>query len=70
MSLLGIKPVDIHHEVCDIYGNGQMSRESVCRHLSALTAPQGRPATVTANNTVVKIHQLLQRDAKYTVRQT
>lgn len=69
MSLLGIKPVDIHHEVCDIYGNGQMSRKSVCRHLRH-AAPQGRPATVTANNTVVKIHQFLQRDAKYTVRQT
>lgn len=69
MSLLGIKPVDIHHEVCDIYGNGQMSRKSVCRHLRD-AAPQGRPATVTANNTVVKIHQFLQRDAKYNVRQT
>lgn len=55
MSLLGIRPVDIHHEVCDIYGNGQMSRKSVCRHLRD-AAPQGRPATVTANNTVVKIH--------------
>lgn len=69
MSLLGIKPVDIHHEVCDIYGNGQMSHKSVCGHLRD-AAPQGRPATVTANNTVVKIHQFLQRDAKYTVRQT
>lgn len=65
MSLLGIRPVDIHHEVCDIYGNGQMSREYVCGHLRD-AAPQGRPA----NNTVVKIHQFLQRDAKYTVRQT
>lgn len=55
MSLLGIRPVDIHHEVCDIYGNGQMSHKSVCRHLRD-AAPQGRPATVTANNTVVKIH--------------
>lgn len=69
MLLIGIKPVDIHHEVCDIYGNGQMSREYVCGHLRD-AAPQGRPATVTANNTVVKIHQFLQRDAKYTVRQT
>lgn len=69
MSLLGIKPVDIHHEVCDIYGNGQMSHKSVCRHLRD-AAPQGRPVTVTANNTVVKIHQFLQRDAKYTERQS
>lgn len=69
MLLIGIKPVDIHHEVCDIYGNGQMSRKYVCGHLRD-AAPQGRPATVTANNTVVKIHQFLQRDAKYTVRQT
>ena len=30
-SLLGIKAVDIHREVCDIYGEGQMSYRTVCR---------------------------------------
>ena len=30
-SLLGVKPVDIHRDVCDIYGDGQMSHWSVCR---------------------------------------
>ena len=28
-SLLGIKAVDIHPEVCDIYGEGQMSHKTV-----------------------------------------
>lgn len=30
-SLLGLKPVDIHREVCDIYGKGQMSYMTICR---------------------------------------
>ena len=30
-SLLGIKAVDIHLEVCDIYREGQMSHRTVCR---------------------------------------
>lgn len=30
-SLLAIKPVDIRHEVCDIYGNCQMSHRCVCK---------------------------------------
>ena len=25
-SLIGLKPVNIHREVCDIYGKGQMSQ--------------------------------------------
>ena len=29
-SLLGLKPVDIHREVCDISGEGQISYKSVC----------------------------------------
>ena len=27
--LLGIKAIDIHREVCDIYGEGQMSHRTV-----------------------------------------
>ena len=30
-SLLGLKPEDIHREVCNNYGEGQMSHSSVCR---------------------------------------
>ena len=30
-SLLGLKPLDIHSEVCDIYREGQMPHRSVCR---------------------------------------
>ena len=30
-SLLGIKAVDIHLEVCDIYGDVQISHRTVCR---------------------------------------
>lgn len=36
-SLLDIYPVDIHREVCDIYGNGQMSRRSGCRWVNKFT---------------------------------
>ena len=28
-SLLGVKAVDIHRQVCDIYGVGQMSHRTV-----------------------------------------
>ena len=30
-SQLSIKPVDIHREVCDIYGEDQMSYRTICR---------------------------------------
>ena len=32
--------VDIHLEVCDIYGEGQMSHRTVCRWVSKLSAGQ------------------------------
>lgn len=32
-------------------------------------ARQGRPATVLINNNIVKIHQFLQKDVRYTLRQ-
>ena len=53
-SLLCFKPVDIHREVCDIYGEGQMSNRCVCRWVSKLMAGEkdltdaarsGRPRT-------------------------
>ena len=37
-SLLGLKPVDIHREVCDIYGEGQISHRSVCRWVAKFKA--------------------------------
>ena len=37
-SILGIKVVDIHREVCDIYGEGQMSHRTVCRWVAKFSA--------------------------------
>ena len=37
-SLLGLKPVDIHCEVCDISGEGQMSHRSICRWVAKFKA--------------------------------
>ena len=34
--LLGLKSVDIHREVRDIYRKGQMSHRSVCRYVANL----------------------------------
>ena len=39
-SLLGLKPLDIHREVCDIYVEGQMSHRSVCRWVAKFKAGQ------------------------------
>ena len=39
-SLLRLKSVDIHREVCDIYGEGQMSKRSVYRWVSKSKAIQ------------------------------
>ena len=38
--LLGLKPVDSHREICDIYGEGQMSHRSVCRWVAKFKAGQ------------------------------
>ena len=42
-SLLGIKAVDIHREVCDIYGEGQMSHRIVCMWVAKFSAGQQQP---------------------------
>ena len=39
-SLLSIKVVDIHREVCDIYREGQMSHRTVCRWVAIFSAGQ------------------------------
>ena len=74
-SLLGIKAVDIHRKVCDIYGEGQMSHRTVCRWVAKLSAGQqqlkdaarpGRPATTTTKGYKSNI---LKTDARFTVRQ-
>ena len=77
-SLLGLKPVNIHHEVCDIYGEGQMSHRSVCRWGAKFKA--GRqdlkdaarlgcppPATTTSKSNIKKITDLLNLDTQNTV---
>ena len=37
-SLLGLKPADIHCEVCDISREGQMSNRSICRWVAKFKA--------------------------------
>ena len=55
-SLLSIKAVDIHREMCDIYGEGQMSHRTDCWWVAKCSAGQqqlkdvarpGNPATTT-----------------------
>ena len=62
-SLLGIKAVDIHHEVCDIYGEGQMPHSTIWRWVAKYSAGQqqlndaacpGRPATTTTKGNIEK----------------
>ena len=73
-SLLGLKPVDIHREVCEIYGEGQMSHTSVCRWVATskfkagqkdLTDAAGsnRPPTTAIKSNMKKITDLLNQDA-------
>ena len=75
--LLGLKPVDIYHEVRDINGEGQMSHRLVCRWVAKLKAGQQdlkdaarsrRPLTSTTKNNIKKITDLLNQDARYTVK--
>ena len=78
MSLLGIKAVDIHHKVCDIYGEGIMSHRTVCRWVAKFSAWRqqlkdaacpGRPATTTAKGSIEKIQNILKTNARFTRRQ-
>ena len=70
--LLGMKAVDIHCEVCDIYGEGQMSHRTNCRWVAKFSAGQqqlkGRPATTTTKGNIEKIRNILKIDARFTVR--
>lgn len=59
-TLLGIKHVDIHREVCDIYGEGEMSHRSICRWVAKFktgqqqvkdTTRSGHPAKTTHSST-------------------
>ena len=76
-SLLNLKPVDIHRDVCDIYGEGQMSHRSVCRWVARFKAGQqdlkdaarlGCLPTTTTKSNIKKITNLLNQDAWSTVR--
>ena len=75
-SLLGLKPADIHPEVCDIYGEEQMSYRYVCRWLAKYKAGQqdlkddarsGRPPKTTTKINIKNITDILNQDARYTV---
>ena len=76
-SLLGLKPVDIHREMHDIYREGQMSHMSVCRSVAKFKAGEqdpkdaarsGRPPTTTTKSNTKKIIDLLSQDVRYAVR--
>ena len=77
-SILGFKPVDIHREVCDISGEGQMSHRSVCRWVAKFKAGQQDlegasrssrpPPTTTTKSNIKKITDLLNQDDRYTLR--
>ena len=71
-SVLSLKPVDIHREVCDIYEEGQMSNRSGCRWVAKFktsqqdlkdATPSGRPPTTTTKSNIKKITNLLNQDA-------
>ena len=77
-SLLGLKSVDIHREVCDIHGECQISHRSVCRWVAKSSAWQhqlkdaarpDRPATTTTKGNIEKIRNILKTDARFTIKQ-
>ena len=68
----------MYREVCDIYGEGQLSHRTVCRWVAKSSAGKqqliddacpGRPATTTTNGNIEKIQNILKTDARFTVRQ-
>jgi hypothetical protein len=73
-----IKPVDIHCEVCDIYGESEMSPRFIYRLVAELktgrqqvkdaTRPDRHVTTTTKLYTLDKIRIMLNKDARYTVR--
>ena len=76
-SLLGLKQVGIHREVCDIYGKGHMSHRSVGRWVAKYkaghrdfkdAARSGRPPTSITKSNIKKITDLLNEDVRYIVR--
>ena len=77
-SLLGIKAEDIHREVCDIYGEGQMSHRIVCMWVAKFSTGQqqlndaarpGRSATTTTKGYIEKNRNILKTDTRLTVSQ-
>ena len=68
-SLFGLKPVDIHREVCDLYGEGQMSHRCVCRLVAKFKAGQqdlkdAVRSTTTTKSNIKRITDLLNQDAR------
>ena len=77
-SQLSIIPVDIHREVWDVYGEDHMSYRTNCRWVAKLRRGQqqlkdashtGRAVTTTTKSNIEKIRNILQKDARFTVRQ-
>ena len=77
-SQLSIKPLDIHCEVCNIFGEDQMSYRMICRWVAKFrtrqqqlqdTAHTGHPATTTTKSNIEKICNTLQKDSRFTARQ-
>ena len=75
-SQIGLKPEDIHLEVCDIYREGQISHRSVCKWEAKLKAGQqdlknaalsGLPPTTTSKSNIKKITDLPNQDAQLSI---
>ena len=77
-SLLGTRHVDVHCEVCDIQGEGQMCHRTVCRWVAKFRSGQqhikdaahtGHPATTTSKGNIEKMGNKLRKDPGLTIRQ-
>ena len=64
MAQLDIKPLDIHPEVCDVYGENQTICRWMAKYRSGLKQLEdavhpGKPATATAKQNIEKIRKIL-----------
>ena len=77
-SQLSIKYIGIHREICVIYGVDQMPYRTICRWIAKSRSGQeqlknaphtGSPATTTTRSNIEKSQNIIQKDARFTVRQ-
>ncbi|XP_045178077.2 protein GVQW3-like [Mercenaria mercenaria] len=77
-SHLGLSARDLFAEICDIYGHHEVSYSTVTRWISHFKSGReqlqdlprsGRPKSVTTDKYVKKIKQLLEKDARLTLRE-